>query len=77
MPDRDVVARKIASATAHLQDIDELLGRPREEFLDDTRGRDLSTFQRSTGGIVEWLSDFWCGRPRGMPLGFYDARLRY
>ena len=44
MPDRDVVARKIASATAHLRDVDELLGRPRDEFLDDTRGRDLTAF---------------------------------
>ena len=44
MVDRDVVARKIASATAHLRDADELLDRPREEFLADIRGRDLTAF---------------------------------
>lgn len=44
MADRDVVARKIASATARLGALDELLGRPRDEFLDDTRGRDLAAF---------------------------------
>lgn len=44
MVDRDVVARKIASATAHLQDVDELLDRSREEFLADIRGRDLTAF---------------------------------
>jgi len=44
MVDRDVVARKIASATAHLRDVDELLDRPREAFLADLRGRDLTAF---------------------------------
>ena len=44
MVDRDVVARKIASATAHLRDVDELLDRPRVEFLADIRGRDLTAF---------------------------------
>lgn len=44
MVDRDVVARKIASATAYLRDVDSFLDRPREEFLADLRGRDLTAF---------------------------------
>ncbi|HEX5760101.1 MAG TPA: DUF86 domain-containing protein [Thermoanaerobaculia bacterium] len=44
MVERDVVARKIASATARLRDSDELLNRPLEEFLADLRGRDLTAF---------------------------------
>jgi uncharacterized protein YutE (UPF0331/DUF86 family) len=44
MVDRDVVARKIASATAYLRDVDRLLDRPRAEFLADLRGRDLTAF---------------------------------
>lgn len=44
MVDLDVVARKIASATARLRDVEELLDRPLEEFLSDVRGRDLAAF---------------------------------
>ncbi len=44
MVERDLAARKIASATARLRDVDELLDRPLEEFLGDLRGRDLTAF---------------------------------
>jgi uncharacterized protein YutE (UPF0331/DUF86 family) len=44
MVDRDVLARKIASATARLSEVDALLDRPRGEFLADLSGRDLTAF---------------------------------
>jgi uncharacterized protein YutE (UPF0331/DUF86 family) len=39
----DVVSHKITRAMAWLQDAEELLARPREEFLADVKGRDLAT----------------------------------
>lgn len=44
MADLDVVARKIASATAHLADIESALDCSREEFLGDVKNRDLTAF---------------------------------
>lgn len=44
MVDLDVLARKIASATARLGSVESLLDRPREEFLADLQGRDLCAF---------------------------------
>jgi uncharacterized protein YutE (UPF0331/DUF86 family) len=44
MVEREVLARKIASATVRLRQVDKLLDRPREEFLADVAGRDLTAF---------------------------------
>ncbi len=44
MVDLDIVSAKIASASARLADVDELLARSQEEFLADVRGRDLTAF---------------------------------
>ncbi|NJL27920.1 MAG: hypothetical protein HC897_08485 [Thermoanaerobaculia bacterium] len=44
MADLDVVARKIASATAHLADVESALGQAREQFLADIKTRDLTAF---------------------------------
>ena len=44
MVDLDVLARKIASATARLDAVEALLDRPREAFVADLQGRDLSAF---------------------------------
>ena len=44
MVDHDVVARKIATATARLTEVDRLLARPKNEFLADVQGRDLTAF---------------------------------
>ena len=44
MVDHDVVARKIANATARLTEVDRLLAPPKDEFLADVQGRDLTAF---------------------------------
>ena len=44
MVEREVLARKIASATVRLRQVDKLLDRPREEFLAEVTGRDLTAF---------------------------------
>ncbi len=44
MVDHDVVARKIANASARLADVDRFLAEPKDDFLDDVQGRDLTAF---------------------------------
>ncbi len=44
MVDHNVVARKIANASARLGDVDRFLAQPREQFLADLQGRDLTAF---------------------------------
>lgn len=44
MVHHDVVARKLANASARLADIERLLARPRQDFVDDLQGRDLTAF---------------------------------
>jgi len=44
MVEREVLARKIASATVRLRQVDKLLDRPRTDFLADIAGRDLTAF---------------------------------
>lgn len=44
MVDRDVIARKVATATARLNDVEKLLDRPLDDFLSDLQGRDLAAF---------------------------------
>jgi uncharacterized protein YutE (UPF0331/DUF86 family) len=59
----DVVSHKIARATAWLNDAEEILLRPREEFLADVKGRDLATFylflaiQECIDLAAHWVSD--------------------
>lgn len=63
MVDHDVVARKIANASARLADIDRLLAKPREEFLADVERRDLTAFyvqlaiQECIDLASHWLSE--------------------
>lgn len=59
----DVVSRKLARASAWLNDAEEMLARPAEEFLADVRSRDLATFylfltiQGSIDLAAHWVSD--------------------
>jgi uncharacterized protein YutE (UPF0331/DUF86 family) len=63
MVDHDVLARRIATATARLRDVRELLDRSREDFLADVRGRDLTAFylQLAIQDCIDlashWVSD--------------------
>jgi uncharacterized protein YutE (UPF0331/DUF86 family) len=63
MVDLDVVRRKIASASAWLREIEKRLDRPREEFLADAPGRDLTAFylQLAIQDCIDlashWVSD--------------------
>lgn len=63
MVNRDVVSRKIASATARLGDADAILSRPVEDFLADLASRDLATFylflaiQDCIDLAAHWVSD--------------------
>lgn len=60
---RDVVARKIANAGARLVEIERLLDRPRQEFVADPQGRDLTAFyfllavQECIDLASHWVSD--------------------
>lgn len=59
----DVVSRKLARASAWLDDAEEILSMPGEEFLADTKSRDLATFylflaiQESIDLAAHWVSD--------------------
>lgn len=59
----DVVSRKLARASAWLNDAEELLARPAEEFLADGKSRDLAAFylflaiQESIDLAAHWVSD--------------------
>ena len=44
MVDHDVLARKIASATARLSEVAEIVAQPRDDFLEDPKARDLAAF---------------------------------
>ncbi len=44
MVDQDVAARKIANASARLAAVDRMLAQPREAFVADLKGRDLTAF---------------------------------
>jgi uncharacterized protein YutE (UPF0331/DUF86 family) len=58
-----VVSRKLARATAWLDDAEEILSRPVDEFLGDVKGRDLATFylfltvQECIDLAAHWISD--------------------
>jgi uncharacterized protein YutE (UPF0331/DUF86 family) len=59
----DVVSRKLGRAGAWLNDAEEILSRPAEEFLADVKSRDLATFylflaiQESIDLAAHWVSD--------------------
>lgn len=59
----DVVSRKVARASAWLNDAEEILSRPAEEFLSDVKSRDLATFylflaiQECIDLAAHWVSD--------------------
>jgi uncharacterized protein YutE (UPF0331/DUF86 family) len=59
----DVVSRKLGRATAWLNDAEEILSRPADEFLGDVKSRDLATFylflaiQESIDLAAHWVSD--------------------
>jgi uncharacterized protein YutE (UPF0331/DUF86 family) len=59
----DVVSRKVARASAWLNDAEDILARPTEVFLSDVRSRDLATFylflaiQESIDLAAHWVSD--------------------
>jgi uncharacterized protein YutE (UPF0331/DUF86 family) len=59
----DVVSRKLARASAWLNNAEEFLARPPEAFLADVKGRDLATFylflaiQESIDLAAHWVSD--------------------
>ena len=63
MVDHDVVARKIAKASARLADIDRLLASPRGDFVADVERRDLTAFyvqlaiQECIDLASHWLSE--------------------
>lgn len=63
MVNPDVVARKVASASARLADADEILSQGLEAFLADIKSRDLATFyiflaiQDSIDLASHWVSD--------------------
>ena len=59
----DVVARKVARANSWLNDAEEILSRPAEEFLADVKSRDLASFylflaiQECIDLAAHWVSD--------------------
>jgi len=59
----DVVSRKVARASAWLNDAEEILSRPTDEFLADVKSRDLATFylfltvQECIDLAAHWVSD--------------------
>lgn len=59
----DVVSRKVTRATAWLDDAQEIVGRPREEFLADVKARDLASFylflaiQECIDLAAHWVGD--------------------
>ena len=59
----DVVSRKLGRASAWLNDAEEILARPADEFLGDVKSRDLATFylflaiQESIDLAAHWVSD--------------------
>ena len=63
MVDRDVLARKLALASARLGDLDELLAQPKSAFLDERRDRDLAAFyfqlavQECVDLASHWVAD--------------------
>ncbi|HEX4961247.1 MAG TPA: DUF86 domain-containing protein [Thermoanaerobaculia bacterium] len=65
----DVVGKKLARATDWLDDAEEILSRPPEEFLDDTKGRDLASFylflaiQECIDLAAHWVADARWGSP--------------
>jgi uncharacterized protein YutE (UPF0331/DUF86 family) len=65
----DVVGRKLARATDWLDRAEEILVRPSNEFLDDTKGRDLASFylflaiQECIDLAAHWVADARWGSP--------------
>jgi uncharacterized protein YutE (UPF0331/DUF86 family) len=65
----DVVGRKLSRATDWLDSAEEILARPSEEFLDDTKGRDLASFylflaiQECIDFAAHWVADARWGSP--------------
>ncbi|MFY9825997.1 MAG: DUF86 domain-containing protein [Thermoanaerobaculia bacterium] len=65
----DVVGRKLSRATDWLDRAEEILARPSEEFLDDTKGRDLASFylflaiQECIDLAAHWVADAHWGSP--------------
>jgi uncharacterized protein YutE (UPF0331/DUF86 family) len=59
----DVVSRKVARASAWLNDAEEILSRPAAEFLADVKSRDLASFylflaiQECIDLAAHWVSD--------------------
>jgi uncharacterized protein YutE (UPF0331/DUF86 family) len=59
----DVVSRKLGRASAWLNDAEEILSRPADEFLGDVKSRDLASFylflaiQESIDLAAHWVSD--------------------
>lgn len=59
----DLAARKVARAKAWLDDAEEILSRPAEEFLADVKSRDLATFylflaiQECIDLAAHWIAD--------------------
>ncbi|MFL6203174.1 MAG: type VII toxin-antitoxin system HepT family RNase toxin [Thermoanaerobaculia bacterium] len=59
----DVASRKVARASAWLNDAEEILSRPTDEFLADVKSRDLATFylfltvQECIDLAAHWVSD--------------------
>jgi uncharacterized protein YutE (UPF0331/DUF86 family) len=59
----DVVSRKVARASAWLNDAEEILSRPAAEFLSDVKSRDLASFylflaiQECIDLAAHWVSD--------------------
>jgi len=65
----DVAGRKLARASEWLDSAEEILARPSEEFLDDTKGRDLASFylflaiQECIDLAAHWVADARWGSP--------------
>jgi uncharacterized protein YutE (UPF0331/DUF86 family) len=65
----DVVGRKLARASDWLDSAEEILSRPSEELLDDTKGRDLASFylflaiQECIDLAAHWVADAGWGSP--------------
>lgn len=59
----EVVRKKIAKATAWLNEAEQLLGRPLDEYLADARGKDLAAFyvflaiQECIDLAAHWVAD--------------------
>lgn len=69
MVQRDVVAQKVAAAHARLAAADPIFSRPREEFVEDERDRDLAMFylflaiQECLDLAAHWVVDEDWGPP--------------